>query len=138
MVDGVNVGYEVYRIRTRIGEGGSTVQGGYTIPVRDKKTRAERYQTLDADLVYTKRDLDRSVVAPNQIAADTSVAEETAPALRQSILRAAFGGRLVEQDPRDEPADVLLARLHQSAPQPIPASSRRVRRARSHAAGAEP
>lgn len=71
-------------------------------------------------------------------AADTSVAEETAPALRQSILRAAFGGRLVEQDPCDEPADVLLARLHQSAPQPIPASSRRVRRARSHAAGAEP
>jgi type I restriction enzyme R subunit len=67
VVDGVNVGYEVYRIRTRIGEGGSTVQSGYTIPVRDKKTRAERYQTLDADLVYTKRDLDRSVVAPNQI-----------------------------------------------------------------------
>jgi len=67
VVDGVNVGYEVYRIRTRIGEGGSTVQRGYTIPVRDKKTRAERYQTLDADLVYGKRDLDRSVVTPNQI-----------------------------------------------------------------------
>jgi type I restriction enzyme R subunit len=67
VADGVNVGYEVFRIRTRIGEGGSTVQSGYTIPVRDKKTRAERYQTLDADLVYTKRDLDRSVVAPNQI-----------------------------------------------------------------------
>lgn len=67
VADSVNVGYEVYRIRTRIGEGGSRVQSGYTIPVRDKKTRAERYQTLDADLVYTKRDLDRSVIAPNQI-----------------------------------------------------------------------
>lgn len=67
VADSVNVGYEVYRIRTRIGEGGSTVEKGYTIPVRDKKTRAERYQTLDADLVYTKRDLDRSVIAPNQI-----------------------------------------------------------------------
>ncbi len=70
-------------------------------------------------------------------AADTSVAELTAPALRQSILRAAFEGRLVEQDPRDEPADALLARLYQSAPQPNLASSRRVRRARSHAAGVE-
>jgi type I restriction enzyme R subunit len=67
VVDGVNVGYEVYRIRTRIGEGGSTVQSGYTIPVRDKRTRAERYETLDADLVYGKPDLDRSVRSPNQI-----------------------------------------------------------------------
>jgi type I restriction enzyme R subunit len=67
VADGVNVGHEVYRIRTRIGEGGSTVDKGYTIPVRDKKTRAERYETLDADLVYAKRDLDKSVIAPNQI-----------------------------------------------------------------------
>jgi type I restriction enzyme, R subunit len=79
VVDGVNVGYEVYRIRTRIGEGGSTVQSGYTIPVRDKKTRAERYQTLDADLVYTKRDLDRSVVAPNQIRTILETYRDTLP-----------------------------------------------------------
>jgi type I restriction enzyme R subunit len=67
VVDGVNVGYEVFRIRTRIGEGGSKVDKGYTIPVRDRKTRAERYETLTDDLVYSKRDLDRSVIAPNQI-----------------------------------------------------------------------
>jgi type I restriction enzyme R subunit len=79
VADGVNVGYEVYRIRTRIGEGGSTVQSGYTIPVRDKKTRAERYQTLDADLVYGKRDLDRSVVAPNQIRTILQAYRDTLP-----------------------------------------------------------
>jgi type I restriction enzyme R subunit len=79
VVDGVNVGYEVYRIRTRIGEGGSTVQTGYTIPVRDKKTRAERYETLDADLVYGKRDLDRSVVAPNQIRTILETYRDTLP-----------------------------------------------------------
>jgi hypothetical protein len=32
-------------------------------------------------------------------------------ALRQSILKAAFEGRLVPQDPTDEPASELLARL---------------------------
>jgi type I restriction enzyme R subunit len=67
VVDGVNVGYEVFRIRTRIGEQGSRVDKGFTIPVRDKKTRAQRYETLIDDLIYSARDLDRSVVAPNQI-----------------------------------------------------------------------
>jgi type I restriction enzyme R subunit len=67
VVDGVNVGYEVFRIRTRIGEHGSRVEKGFTIPVRDKKTRAQRYETLGDDLVYTAKELDRSVVAPNQI-----------------------------------------------------------------------
>lgn len=32
-------------------------------------------------------------------------------ALRQAILKKAFTGRLVPQDPSDEPASVLLARL---------------------------
>src|SRR5262249_1976293 len=35
-------------------------------------------------------------------------------ALRQSVLKAAFEGRLVPQDPNDEPASVLLAGLHSS------------------------
>ena len=38
--------------------------------------------------------------------------------LRQFILKAAFEGRLVPQDPADEPADVLLARLASTAPVP--------------------
>jgi len=67
VVDGVNVGYEVFRIRTRISSQGSRVEKGYTIPIRDKRTRAQRYETLADDLIYSARELDRSVVAPNQI-----------------------------------------------------------------------
>lgn len=67
VADGVNVGYEVYRIRTQIGEHGASLPGGYTVPVRDKKTRAGRYKALDETLDYTRADLDRSVTAENQI-----------------------------------------------------------------------
>ena len=35
----------------------------------------------------------------------------TASALRQSILKKAFAGQLVAQDPHDEPASVLLDRI---------------------------
>ncbi|MBG53094.1 MAG: restriction endonuclease subunit R [Rhodobiaceae bacterium] len=70
VADGVNVGYEVYRIRTRVTEDGGTVEveeSDFQVPVRDKRTRAVKYRDLDADLEYSAKELDRSVVAPNQI-----------------------------------------------------------------------
>lgn len=67
VVDGVNVGFDIFRIRTEIGERGGTVKAGYDLPVRDKRTRAERYEKLDADFAYTPDQLDRSVLVPNQI-----------------------------------------------------------------------
>lgn len=70
VADGVNVGYEIYRIRTRVTEEGGKVEtdeAGFQVPVRDKRTRKVRYEQLDADLEYTAKELDRSVVNPNQI-----------------------------------------------------------------------
>jgi type I restriction enzyme, R subunit len=70
VADGVNVGYEIYRIRTRVTEDGGKVEtgeAGFQVPVRDKRTRKVRYEQLDADLEYAGKDLDRSVVNPNQI-----------------------------------------------------------------------
>lgn len=49
-------------------------------------------------------------------------------ALRQSILKAAFSGQLVPQDPRDEPASALLARLAAQASAAPPAPKRRGRK----------
>jgi type I restriction enzyme, R subunit len=67
VADGVNVGYEIYRIRTDISERGGAIPMGYEVPVRDKRTRAERYEELDQDFAYTATELDRSVLVPNQI-----------------------------------------------------------------------
>lgn len=70
VADGVNVGYEIFRIRTRVTEQGGIVEGAsYEVPVRDRRTRAIRYKKLDEDLEYTSQELDRSVTAPNQIRA---------------------------------------------------------------------
>ena len=67
VADEVNVTFEVFRIRTQIGEHGGRVACGFTLPVRDRHTRAQRFKLLDDDLVYSAQDLDRSVVARNQI-----------------------------------------------------------------------
>ena len=67
VADGVNVDFDVYRIRTRITEGGSKVDAGFYVDRRDRETRKKRWEQLDEDLVYGATELDRDVVAPDQI-----------------------------------------------------------------------
>ena len=67
MADGVNVGYEVYRIATKITQEGSSVEAGYYVDKRDKLTRKVRWERLDEDLEYSAQQLDRDVVAKDQI-----------------------------------------------------------------------
>jgi len=67
VADGVNVDYEVYRIKTKITEEGSKVEAGYYIDKRDKLTRKIRWEQLDEDFEYSPSELDQGVVAPDQI-----------------------------------------------------------------------
>ncbi len=67
VADRVNVDFEVYRIRTLISEHGSTVNAGFYVDKRDRQTRAKRWEKLDEDLSYGANQLDREVVAPDQI-----------------------------------------------------------------------
>ena len=67
VADGVNVNYDVYRIRTAITEQGSKVESGYTVQVMERDTRKKRWEQLDDDFSYDPNQLDRDVVAPDQI-----------------------------------------------------------------------
>jgi type I restriction enzyme R subunit len=67
VADGVNVDFDVYRIRTRITEQGSTVEAGLVTKFRDRATRTRRLELLDEDVVYGASQLDRDVVAFDQI-----------------------------------------------------------------------
>jgi type I restriction enzyme R subunit len=67
VADGVNVDYQVYRIRTAITEQGSTIEPLSFVGRRERRTRATRWEQLDDDLTYSAQQLDRDVVAPDQI-----------------------------------------------------------------------
>ena len=67
VADGVNVNYDVYRIRTKVSEGGGKVESGYYVDMRDKQTRKVRWEQLDEDFAYDPAQLDREVVAVDQI-----------------------------------------------------------------------
>jgi type I restriction enzyme R subunit len=69
VADGVNVDFEVYNIRTKITERGATVgaKPDTMLGYRDRQTRALRWETPDEDLTYDPNELDRRVVARDQI-----------------------------------------------------------------------
>lgn len=88
VADRVNVDYDVYKLRTRISESGSTVEAGPGVMIgkRDRATRRQRWESLDEDLVYDADALDRKVVAPDQI-------RTLLRAFRDKVLTEIFPGR---------------------------------------------
>jgi type I restriction enzyme R subunit len=89
VTDGVNVDFDVYRIRTRITEQGDTIEAGDAgvyVDKRHKLTRAERLELLNQDLTYTANKLDRDVVSESQI---RTVLQQ----FKDKVLPEAFPGR---------------------------------------------
>ncbi|MBI4019155.1 MAG: DEAD/DEAH box helicase family protein [Candidatus Aenigmarchaeota archaeon] len=67
VADQINVDFSVYDIRTKITKQGSRIPKGETVLKRDMRTRKKRWESLEDDVVYTKEQLDRAVVARDQI-----------------------------------------------------------------------
>ncbi|MDO8934038.1 MAG: type I restriction-modification enzyme R subunit C-terminal domain-containing protein, partial [Rhodocyclaceae bacterium] len=67
VADGVNVNYDVYRIRTEVTETGSKVEAGYWVQVMERDTRRRSDWQLDEDFDYDPAELDRAVQTPDQI-----------------------------------------------------------------------
>ena len=67
VADGVNVDFDLYRIKTQISEQGSTIEAGTIVPTIDRRTRIQRLEQLDETLEYTNKQLDRAVTAKSQI-----------------------------------------------------------------------
>lgn len=67
VLDGVNVGYDVYEIETEITTKGGKIEAREWVDHRDRVTRAKRWAQTEDDIDYGKTDLDKSVVNPDQI-----------------------------------------------------------------------
>lgn len=72
----------------------------FPIPVPPRDTQHERLARLDTGRAWMRRVTDEVARAQRRVAQ-----------LRQAILAAGFSGRLVEQDPADEPGSGLLERI---------------------------
>jgi len=97
VADGVNVNYDVYRLRTAITERGATVEAGYFVDRRDRLTRKKRWEQLDEDLTYDAAQLDRDVVAEDQI-------RTVLATFRDRLFTEIFPGR------RDVPKTLIFAK----------------------------
>lgn len=67
VIDGVNVGYDIYQIKTEVTDQGGTVEAGEYVDKRSRLTRRRRWEQVDEDVIYPPAELDKSVVNPSQI-----------------------------------------------------------------------
>src|SRR3989344_2925419 len=67
VADQVNVDFDVYRIRTKITKEGSLIPKHETVQKRDLRTRRKRWNTLNDEIIYESNELDRKIVAVDQI-----------------------------------------------------------------------
>ena len=81
VADRVNVDFDVFRIRTEITEGGGTVRAGFVTEFRDRLTRSQRLELVDEDVDYDAAELDRRVVAPDQIRTITATLRNSLPTM---------------------------------------------------------
>lgn len=67
VADGVNVDFDIMRIRTEVGEQGGTIPAKTDVRIVDLHTRRERYEQLETDLDYNADQIGRSVMNPSQL-----------------------------------------------------------------------
>ena len=110
--------------------------GVITKGVAQKKISLERFKTLLFPIAPLQeqhqivREIESRLSVCDKLEETISHSLKQAEALRQSILKQAFAGKLVPQDPQDEPAAALLARIRSDREATAPAKKAKATKGR--------
>ncbi len=107
VADGVNVGYDVFIIDTRITQQGATFWKGVYVEHRERLSRKKRLGLQDEDEAYTAQQLDRDVVNPNQVRTIIRTFKEHLPEI--------FPDRYNGQGEFEEPKTLIFAKTDSHA-----------------------
>ncbi|MCW3076820.1 MAG: putative type modification methyltransferase, subunit [Bacteroidetes bacterium] len=81
VIDGVLVPYNVFEIETKITKAGSKISVGEKVDKRQRLTRKKFWETVDADLEYSGKQLDKDIVNPSQIRMIVRAIKDSLPSM---------------------------------------------------------
>ena len=107
VADGVNVGYDVFVIDTKVTQQGATLWKGEYIEHRERLSLKKRMELQDEDEEYSAKQLDKDVVNPNQIRTIIRTFKEYLPDI--------FSERFDEQGNFEVPKTLIFAKTDSHA-----------------------
>jgi type I restriction enzyme R subunit len=102
VIDGVLVPYNVFEIETQISQTGAKIQLGEKVDFRERLTRKRFWESVDEDVEYSAKQLDKDVVNPSTIRTIIRAVRENLPAM--------FPDRLNEKGEFEVPKMLIFAK----------------------------
>lgn len=81
VIDGVLVPYNVFTIQTQITQQGSVIKVGEQVDKRERLTRRKFWESVDEDIEYSGKQLDRDIVNPSTIRTIVRAIRDNFPAI---------------------------------------------------------
>lgn len=81
VVDGVLVPYNVFTVETKITKDGGRIALGEKVDKRERLTRRKFWESVDEDIEYSGKQLDRDIVNPSTIRTIVRAIKENTPAM---------------------------------------------------------